>query len=63
MPDDVFINVFLDHGTTSALISEGLFNFVNFTGSVEGGRAVERAAARAPSPALGLNSAARTPVM
>jgi acyl-CoA reductase-like NAD-dependent aldehyde dehydrogenase len=37
VPDDVFINVFLDHGTTSALISEGLFNFVNFTGSVEGG--------------------------
>ncbi|WFN85362.1 aldehyde dehydrogenase family protein [Agrobacterium pusense] len=45
VPDDVFINVFLDHSTTSALISEGLFNFVNFTGSVEGGRAIERAAA------------------
>ncbi|QXC49860.1 aldehyde dehydrogenase family protein [Agrobacterium salinitolerans] len=45
VPDDVFINVFLDHATTSALISEGLFNFVNFTGSVEGGRAIERAAA------------------
>lgn len=45
VPDDVFINVFLDHATTSALIAEGLFNFVNFTGSVEGGRAIERAAA------------------
>lgn len=45
VPDDVFINVFLDHATTSALISEGLFNFINFTGSVEGGRAIERAAA------------------
>ncbi|AYM57840.1 aldehyde dehydrogenase family protein [Agrobacterium fabrum] len=45
VPEDVFINVFLDHGTTSALISESLFNFVNFTGSVEGGRAIERAAA------------------
>ncbi|MGC4391122.1 aldehyde dehydrogenase family protein [Agrobacterium sp. M50-1] len=45
VPEDVFINVFLDHATTSALISEGLFNFVNFTGSVEGGRAIERAAA------------------
>ena len=45
VPEDVFINVFLDHGTTSTLISEGLFNFVNFTGSVEGGRAIERAAA------------------
>ena len=45
VPEDVFINVFLDHGTTSALIAEGLFNFVNFTGSVEGGRSIERAAA------------------
>ncbi|MCS4241155.1 acyl-CoA reductase-like NAD-dependent aldehyde dehydrogenase [Rhizobium sp. BIGb0125] len=45
VPEDVFINVFLDHGTTSTLISEGLFNFVNFTGSVEGGRSIERAAA------------------
>lgn len=45
VPDDVFVNGFLDHQTTSALISEGLFNFVNFTGSVEGGRAIERAAA------------------
>ncbi|WHA42087.1 aldehyde dehydrogenase family protein [Agrobacterium larrymoorei] len=45
VPDDVFINLFLDHQTTSALISESLFNFVNFTGSVEGGRAIERAAA------------------
>ena len=45
VPDDVFINLFLDHQTTSALIAESLFNFVNFTGSVEGGRAIERAAA------------------
>ncbi|MGV1752304.1 aldehyde dehydrogenase family protein [Agrobacterium sp. CG674] len=45
VPEDVFINLFLDHQTTSALISESLFNFVNFTGSVEGGRAIERAAA------------------
>ncbi|MGV1869871.1 aldehyde dehydrogenase family protein [Agrobacterium rosae] len=45
VPEDVFINLFLDHQTTSALIAESLFNFVNFTGSVEGGRAIERAAA------------------
>ena len=45
VPDDVFVNLFLDHQTTSALIGEGLFNFVNFTGSVQGGRAIERAAA------------------
>jgi acyl-CoA reductase-like NAD-dependent aldehyde dehydrogenase len=45
VPDDVFINLFLDHATTSALIATGKFNFINFTGSVEGGRSIERAAA------------------
>jgi NAD-dependent aldehyde dehydrogenases len=45
VPDDVFVNLFLDHATTSALISAGNFNFINFTGSVEGGRSIERAAA------------------
>jgi acyl-CoA reductase-like NAD-dependent aldehyde dehydrogenase len=45
VPDDVFINLFLDHATTSALIAAGSFNFINFTGSVEGGRSIERAAA------------------
>ncbi|MBY2931183.1 aldehyde dehydrogenase family protein [Rhizobium leguminosarum] len=45
IPEDVFQNVFLDHETTSALIAAGSFNFVNFTGSVEGGRSMERAAA------------------
>ncbi|WP_296762809.1 aldehyde dehydrogenase family protein [Sediminimonas sp.] len=45
VPEAVFRNVFLDHDTTSTLISEGLFDFVNFTGSVGGGQAMERAAA------------------
>jgi acyl-CoA reductase-like NAD-dependent aldehyde dehydrogenase len=45
VPEDVFMNVFLDHETTSALIAAGSFNFINFTGSVEGGRSIERAAA------------------
>lgn len=45
IPEDVFQNVFLDHATTSELIGGGAFDFVNFTGSVEGGRAIERAAA------------------
>lgn len=45
IPEDVFTNVFLDHDTTSMLISERAFNFVNFTGSVGGGQAMERAAA------------------
>ena len=45
VPEDVFVNLFLDHATTTALIATGKFNFINFTGSVEGGRAIERAAA------------------
>jgi len=45
VPDDVFVNLFLDHDTTSALIAAGKFNFINFTGSVAGGRSIERAAA------------------
>jgi len=45
IPGDVFQNVFLDHDTTATLISERAFNFVNFTGSVGGGRAMEHAAA------------------
>lgn len=45
VPEDVFQNVFLDHATTADLIDEKSFGFVNFTGSVGGGRAIERAAA------------------
>ena len=45
VPEDVFQNVVLDHDTTSALIAARAFDFVNFTGSVAGGRAIERAAA------------------
>ena len=45
VPEDVFQNVFLDHDTTSALIAGGAFDYVNFTGSVGGGKAMERAAA------------------
>ena len=45
VPADVFQNVFLDHGTTSDLIADRAFGFVNFTGSVGGGQAMERAAA------------------
>ena len=43
--EDVFQNVFLDHDTTSELIAAKAFDFVNFTGSVGGGQAMERAAA------------------
>jgi acyl-CoA reductase-like NAD-dependent aldehyde dehydrogenase len=45
VPEDVFQALFLDHDTASGLIGAGAFGFVNFTGSVEGGRAIERAAA------------------
>jgi len=45
IPEDVFQNVFLDHQTTSDLIAAKSFGFVNFTGSVGGGQAMERAAA------------------
>lgn len=45
LPDDVFINLFLDHQGTESLISAGSFDFINFTGSVGGGKAIERAAA------------------
>lgn len=45
VPADVFQNIFLDHATTSQLIAENCFDFVNFTGSVGGGQAMETAAA------------------
>ncbi len=45
IPKDVFQNMFLDHETTSALIAAKSFGFVNFTGSVGGGVAMETAAA------------------
>jgi len=45
VPADVFQNVVLDHATTESLIGARAFNFVNFTGSVGGGKAIERAAA------------------
>lgn len=45
VPEDVFQNLFLDHQTTSDLIAAKAFGFVNFTGSVGGGKAIEQAAA------------------
>ena len=45
IPADVFQNIVLDHDTTSSLIAARAFDFVNFTGSVAGGRAIEQAAA------------------
>ncbi|NND22530.1 MAG: aldehyde dehydrogenase family protein [Silicimonas sp.] len=45
VPQEVFQNVVIDHDTTNALISERAVDFVNFTGSVGGGQAMETAAA------------------
>jgi acyl-CoA reductase-like NAD-dependent aldehyde dehydrogenase len=45
LPEGLFVNLFLDHATTEALLAGGVFDFINFTGSVAGGRAIERAAA------------------
>ncbi len=45
VPEDVFQNAFLDHQTVSDLIAARSFGFVNFTGSVGGGKAMEHAAA------------------
>jgi acyl-CoA reductase-like NAD-dependent aldehyde dehydrogenase len=45
VPAEVFQAIFLDHATTEQLIAARAFGFVSFTGSVAGGRAIERAAA------------------
>ena len=60
VPEDVFQNVVLDHATTEALIKARSFNFVNFTGSVAGGQAIERAAAGTFTP-LGLELGGKDP--
>ena len=45
LPDGLFRNLALDHATTEAMLADRAVDFVNFTGSVGGGRAIERAAA------------------
>jgi acyl-CoA reductase-like NAD-dependent aldehyde dehydrogenase len=45
LPDGLFTNVRLSHDLTEQLIRERSFDFINFTGSVGGGRAIECAAA------------------
>jgi acyl-CoA reductase-like NAD-dependent aldehyde dehydrogenase len=45
VPEAVMRNAVLDHDTTTDLIAERRVDFVNFTGSVGGGQAMERAAA------------------
>ncbi len=50
VPEDVFRNVFLSHEVSDALIREKAFDFINFTGSVGGGKAMEMAAAGTFTP-------------
>lgn len=44
-PKGLFQNLVLSHDDTSKILSSGSVDHVNFTGSIEGGRAIERAAA------------------
>ena len=60
VPADVFQNVVLDHATTENLIATRAFDFVNFTGSVGGGQAMERAAAGTFTP-MGLELGGKDP--
>jgi acyl-CoA reductase-like NAD-dependent aldehyde dehydrogenase len=60
LPDGVFQNIVLDHEGTEALIRARSFGFVNFTGSVAGGAAIERAAAGTFTP-LGLELGGKDP--
>ena len=60
VPAEVFQNVVLDHETTEGLIGARAFGFVNFTGSVRGGAAIERAAAGTFTP-LGLELGGKDP--
>ena len=45
LPEGLFANLFLGHGQTATILREGLVDHATFTGSVDGGRTVERAAA------------------
>ncbi|SCW62237.1 aldehyde dehydrogenase family protein [Ancylobacter rudongensis] len=56
----LFANLVLTHEQTSRLIGSGAVDFVNFTGSVEGGLAIERAAAGTFTP-LGLELGGKDP--
>lgn len=48
--EEVFQTLVLDHATVEELIAKNHFDFINFTGSVEAGRAIERAAAGTFTP-------------
>ena len=45
LPEGLFQNLVLNHADTEKLIGSGKIDHINFTGSVEGGRRIEKAAA------------------
>ena len=45
LPKGLFQNIVLNHAQTEKLLGSGKIDHVNFTGSVAGGRAIEKAAA------------------
>ena len=45
LPEGLFQNLVLNHADTERLIGSGQIDHINFTGSVEGGRRIEKAAA------------------
>jgi acyl-CoA reductase-like NAD-dependent aldehyde dehydrogenase len=45
LPDGLFANLFLSHEQVAKLLAEGQVNHATFTGSVDGGRQIERDAA------------------
>ncbi len=45
LPEGIFQNLVLGHADTEKLIASGQVDHINFTGSVEGGRRIEKAAA------------------
>jgi acyl-CoA reductase-like NAD-dependent aldehyde dehydrogenase len=60
VPADVFQNIVLDHEGTERLIGKRSFGFINFTGSVAGGAAIERAGAGTFTP-MGLELGGKDP--
>ncbi|KKB77760.1 aldehyde dehydrogenase [Devosia soli] len=45
LPEGIFQNLVLSHADTEKLVGSGEIDHINFTGSVEGGRRIEKAAA------------------
>ncbi len=45
LPEGIFQNLAMSHGAAEALIGSGAIDHINFTGSVEGGRRIEKEAA------------------